>query len=534
MMNKRPWKMSVGQQSPTPSSAAKPFSAASSSPPIKKYRTQCPANRVEEMYLDSESADVHFSFGSADVSPPSARVPAHKRLLAAESDVFKTMFEGAATKAGGDGDGDISVTDASDEAFKDFLKFFYLSEVEVHPENVSGLMNLGHKYNVVNCVTVCVEHLKDTATAGNILIALGLAIRHSHSELMKFCEQFVVLNTHAMLESCGFLECDHQTLAYIIKQNLLACSDVQVFEACMAWVKAESKQNSLTKEIVDERLGDLFYEIRFGSMTHREFCNLADKYDAVLSNDFKTIVKLITLPNFQPDKFNTRPRRMQLNDWGTKVICNRIFYDGEENDEYDYEGLEKITVNQEEETVFSTNKPLHLIGLACVRGSCEDDDDDDDDEGDDDDKDDDDDEDDEGNDAKSPHDDHGSSTINNDDDPSNWTLSIKLKIVETSNSYRARDAKLLMSTNVKIPSQPTSIPLPWPVLVKPGFYYRISINPYPDSLTYEPKQLKDAVYLPSRATIRFFNDSTAFNELSERDEPVGLISTLEFINTQDN
>lgn len=77
---------------------------------------------------------------------------------------------------------------------------------------------------------------------------------------MKFCERFIILNTGAVLKSSGFLECDRQTLAHILKANLLICSEVELFEVCMAWVKAESGQNALSKEIVDEYMGELFYQ----------------------------------------------------------------------------------------------------------------------------------------------------------------------------------------------------------------------------------------------------------------------------------
>lgn len=99
---------------------------------------------------------------------------------------------------------------------------------------------------------------QDTATADNILIALGLAIRYNHSDLTKFCEKIIMLNTNAVLESSGFLECEKQMLAYILNENLLACSDVKVFEACMAWIKIKSKQFILTRKIVDTHLGDSF------------------------------------------------------------------------------------------------------------------------------------------------------------------------------------------------------------------------------------------------------------------------------------
>lgn len=304
-MNKRQLEMSVTGQ---------PQSSSNASPPIKKYKIERSVNCDESMYLDATSADVHFSFGSVDKNPPTTRVPAHKHLLAAGGDVFKRMFYGPLKE-----DGDIRVTDTSDAAFKEFLKFFYLSEVELRAESIADIMYLGQKYDATKCIEACVQFLKDAATADNILIALDIAILYAHSELMKFCHRFIVLNTNSVLESSGFLGCEQKVLEHILKENLLAVSDVKVFEACMEWVKAKSEQNALTKAIVDTHLGDLFYEIRFGSMTIQEFCKLATKYDSVLSNDINTIIKLIAFPDYKPEKFNIRPREIKWNGLGTKI-----------------------------------------------------------------------------------------------------------------------------------------------------------------------------------------------------------------------
>lgn len=158
------------------------------------------------------------------------------------------------------------------------------------------------------------KFLEDVHNAENILIGLELGIVYGYPELVKFCERFIVLNTDAVLKSNGISDCDRQTLAHILNENLFICTEVEVFTACMTWVAAKSGHKDLTKEIVDTHLGELFNTIRFGLMAIEDFCNLSEKYDAVLSDDFKAITKLIALPSIQQDRFNTRPRR-----FGTQV-----------------------------------------------------------------------------------------------------------------------------------------------------------------------------------------------------------------------
>lgn len=338
----------------------------SSRPSNQIYRIPSPVRNGEKLYMDKKTADVTFTFESTDAEQPSAvRIGAHRILLANNSDVFKEMFYGEDEPI--DFDGEIAMADVSQEVFKDFLQFFYLSEVKLHADIISGLMYLGQKYKVMQCVEMCVQFLKDIATADNILIAIGLAVQYNHADLLKFCEQFIILNTDAVLASDGFLECELQTLAYVINANLLACSEIKLFESCMEWVKAKSKQTILTKEIVDEHLGDLFYEIRFGAISIQELCNLAMKYDLVLSKDFKTITKLIVLPNFQPAKFNTRPRQVKWFEDSCIMECNDIANHRERDFEHtcNDDAFDKSNLKRKNPTIILTNKRLRLISSAC-------------------------------------------------------------------------------------------------------------------------------------------------------------------------
>lgn len=343
-------------------------------PTNQMYQIQCPVKNGENLYFDKKTADVYFSFSSADTAPASStapaaatipaaptQIPAHRILLANQSDVFKSIFYGDTKE---DGIHKIPITDVDGATFKEFLQFFYLINVELHVENIVGLMYLGHKFKVTTCIDVCVQFLKDIVTVDNILETMNLAITYNIIDLMEFCDQFIVLNSHDVIESSSFLECEHQTLAHVISQNLLACSEVKLFELCMAWVKAKNKQDGLTKEIVEDALGDLFYEIRYGSMSIQEFCNLVMKYDAVLSNDFKTITKMIVLPDYQPEKFRTRPRQIKMCIDTCLMECNRI--DQENGQEFTDcgadEAFDPVNFKRKKETVFSTNnKRIHLI-----------------------------------------------------------------------------------------------------------------------------------------------------------------------------
>lgn len=239
-----------------------------------------------DFYLNSKLADVHFVHGSDDHKI--TRVPAHKHLLAVISDVFEKMFYGELKEIG-----DVTITDSSVAAFKDFLQFFYRHDVCLSKEHVIGFYIWD---NVRECVFACVEFLKDNTTDENVCDILTPAIFFEHQELLQICDAHITANTAAVIESIGFLECHREVLARILIMNLLACSEVEVFEACMAWVRAKSGHDVLTKKIVDIHLGDLFNKIPYASMTIQQFCMLAAKYNMVFRRDFHSISNIIAHP----------------------------------------------------------------------------------------------------------------------------------------------------------------------------------------------------------------------------------------------
>lgn len=55
----------------------------------------------------------------------------------------------------------------------------------------------------------------------------------------------------------SFLNCNKEVLAHIWKLNDLSCLEVDVFEACMNWVRKAFNSNQLTREMVLHHLGEL-------------------------------------------------------------------------------------------------------------------------------------------------------------------------------------------------------------------------------------------------------------------------------------
>lgn len=316
----------------------------------KEYLNKIPTKSAKALYLDVETADVYFVVGPDENS--TQKIAAHKNILAAASDVFKRMFYGPLKETD-----DVILYGVNIAAFGEFLRFFYMENVQITSENVAEVMNLGHKYNVSKCLELCVEFLKDTLTDDNICIGLNLALLYEQDELKCFCEKRIIVNTSGIFKSIGFLECHRQILAHILSINLFSCSEIEVFEAIMSWVKVASKQENLTKEVIQAHLDDLLYHIRFASMKMKDFATLTGLYGFLFTFDeYKEIVQLIELSTYQPKFFNAKPRELPWND--AIVVCDRTITNKPNTFP---KSLKRI-----EATAFSTNEPLLLGSLICT------------------------------------------------------------------------------------------------------------------------------------------------------------------------
>lgn len=303
---------------------------------------------AKKLYLSPELADVHFVLESDDGSE---RIPAHKLLLMAASDVFAKMFNGSWKEKD-----EVIITETPVNAFKQFLQFFYNDKVKLTMEHIAAVMNLGEMYNVAECLAVCTKFVKNNLNDDNVCRYYELAILYNQQELMQSCEMVIGVNTNAVFKSPGFLACDQKVLAEILKLNWLLCTEVELFEACMAWVKTKGETNELTKDLVRAQLGDSFHHIRFGLMSMDGFVELIPEYGQVFTAaEYSDIIQIIANEEYKAKTFSENRWKREWNECRDDyylIGCYRRFIF--EN------SVKPYFIKNVETTTFSVDEPILL------------------------------------------------------------------------------------------------------------------------------------------------------------------------------
>ncbi|XP_055317517.1 BTB/POZ domain-containing protein 6-like [Sitodiplosis mosellana] len=413
-------------------------------------------------------ADFHFD---VEFNDQYERIPAHKVLLATASDVFRTMLNGSWLEKD-----EAKIVDASPSAFKEFLQFIYLGRVKVTTANVAQVMNMGKKYDIPECLNACHDFLLNTLTNENMCMGYGLAILLEDKRLMEFCESKIKYNTKEILSSGSFLHCDRKVLRHILQLDSLFCTGAELFEAYMSWVKSASKQEHLTRELIQEHLGGLFYAIPFGSMSLKEFAAFDRSYEDLFTLDeHKEILQMFASEDFKSKIFcaNRGIFYAISPKWNENdvVICDRLM------DECHPYFLENV-----ETTIFSTNKVSLLGAIVCAY----------------------------------LRERRNGGWYNTD------RLPTKITITECDESTSLNEATIAYDGKSVLESRNTTrILLPNPILIKPGFVYKIRMEQDPPANYCTPRDLKSEVELEPGITVKF-HGSTEGKVMG------GLIWELEF------
>lgn len=236
----------------------------------------------------------------------------------------------------------------------------------------------------------------------------------------------------------------------------------------MNWIKTKTQQNNLTNEIVRGSFNDLFQVIRFESMSLDEFFQL-ESYAYLFSYDqYREITYSIHSQVFPAEMIKCYPRiPIKYMTWGEVVPCCRMLV-------YSY-SCNPYIIKSAETTTFSTNEPLLLKSFRCARLFV---------------------------------------WVNNIY-TATTALPIEIAVAELFNSESGiSEEKMeiihMYNECVYIQSKgETCVPLPKPVLIKPGFEYeiRMKMNPPPNCCT--GSQLKSEMQIGSDIVVQFHKDPTS-------------------------
>lgn len=318
---------------------------------LKIVRNHQVIDSLSKLYLnDSTMADVHFTFASPDADTIQ-RLPAHRIILAAASPVFHQMFFGDLRE-----ENDIIITDASIESFKEFLQFFYLSDIVLTSDNIFDVYQLAYKYDIPTFVDICNEFLIEYLSIETLPLTLQIAIWFDNKQLLTICERMICDHTSELFKSESFLYCSYQVLHKIVTMSGLSCRESSVLDACMRWAESACFMDSTmspTMANLLEKLDDCFHSIRFIAMTFDEFTECIVKYPGMFkANELEEI--FINIGNATHEIAKRSKFVYNEND---EIVCSRLL----SNQSF------LFPIDKVQRVKFKVNETIKLHGIMLGR-----------------------------------------------------------------------------------------------------------------------------------------------------------------------
>lgn len=222
---------------------------------------------------DKESFILNISkyYGQTDLSDITIKVgnysyPAHKFVLAKDSDVFKTMLYHDHWSQDNKTDLVLSETEECQGVFDKFLRFFYTADISVTVETSVGILCLADKYCVSSLKKLCKLYMIDKAKSPKVKNALSWYAWSKAlglDDLKNQCAQTIAWNTDTLLKLKEWPGMDYDFAKDLLSnEDLVLQNEYCLYESLLQWLFHESHVPNLR-----ENSEKLFPLIRFPQMT---------------------------------------------------------------------------------------------------------------------------------------------------------------------------------------------------------------------------------------------------------------------------
>lgn len=284
-------------------------------------RTVLDCNRY--MLEHDVGADVCFEIGSTGGATTAVEIRAHRYVLTSRSEVFEALFKSGMTECRNENEAKIRIEDIQPEIFRETLRFIYYEEAEVNCENATLLLYAAKKYLLPVLSKQCCDCLVKNLSASNAVNVLEHGLLFDETELIRECLRLISLNSETVLKGVEILSASKSTMDRILSLNLMASTELDVYEACVNWAKYRMVADGGCAENpnddqIRETLGDLLYKIRFPTMDPVDFARLSVNR-GVLSCEEKEAVYyyFVTKERVAGLVFSAEKR------WGEEVFVDR-------------------------------------------------------------------------------------------------------------------------------------------------------------------------------------------------------------------
>lgn len=172
----------------------------------------------------------------------------------------------------------MTTTDATIDAFKEFLRIFYSPDLTLTIKNMRGVAGLADEYGALGHFNHCLKWSDDKLIFHDVCRFYQLSTLMTNTDdfdqVKHTCENYIMGFPLEIFASDVFCHCDQVVLKQMLQLNSMACTEFDVLDACLKWAKHACQRDNVDgnpPENWQSHLGDCFGLIRFGLMDTNEF-----------------------------------------------------------------------------------------------------------------------------------------------------------------------------------------------------------------------------------------------------------------------
>lgn len=215
--------------------------------------------KIANLFYNSKFTDVKFL-----ISPQETELFAHKLILAISSSDFENLPNM------------VYLPEYTYNGFREFLRYIYTNEIILDEKNIIEVFQLSEKFQIKLLVNLCVDKINKILRSNKNCDFLTnwleiWLISDVKNELINYCGK----NPLKYFNSKNVLILEKIDLKQILKLDFVEAPEADYYNLALMWSKSQCACKNIEANDTNLReiLGDLFYLIRFPSMTSDEFEN---------------------------------------------------------------------------------------------------------------------------------------------------------------------------------------------------------------------------------------------------------------------